>query len=153
MTATSVKQILFVCTGNTCRSPLAAALAVSVCLEDPEKWKGWQLDSAGMFAGSGSPATYEAQLAAAKLGASLDHHVSQPLTAELIENATHVYCLTQDHMRSVLALVPAAADKVSLLDPDGGDVPDPIGGTQDVYDETANVLKGMVQARLKEISS
>jgi protein arginine phosphatase len=153
MTATSVKQILFVCTGNTCRSPLAAALAVSLCLEDPENWKGWQIDSAGMFAGNGSPATYEAQLAAAKLGASLDRHVSQPLTAELVDNASHIYCLTQDHVRSVLALAPSAVGKVSLLDPNGGDVPDPIGGTQDVYDETANVLKGMVQARLKEISS
>lgn len=132
---------------------MAASLAVSRCLEDPDKWKGWVFDSAGIFAGAGSPATQEAVAAATRLGASLDRHASKPLTPEMIEEASTIYCLTQDHVRLVNSIAPDAVDKVHLLDPDGEDVDDPIGGTQDLYDQTALALDRMVRARLEELSS
>jgi protein-tyrosine phosphatase len=132
---------------------MAASLAVSHCLDDPDRWNGWMFDSAGILAGSGSPATPEARQAAGRHGGSLDHHASKPLTAEMIESSHTVYCLTQDHLRMARALAPAESDKILLLDPEGHDVPDPIGGPQEVYDQTADALDRMIRARLEEIAA
>lgn len=143
--------ILFVCTGNTCRSPMAAALAIDRFLREPHKGAGIRVLSAGISAGEGLPATPEAVEAVRRLGASMPAHRSTMLTRELIDQAGAIYCMTADHARMVLQAAPDAADRVFLLDPDGQDIPDPLGGPPHLYDETAQRIRGLVERRLQEL--
>ena len=125
--------ILFVCSGNTCRSPMAEAIARHLMAEkeqvhesDLEK-KGISILSAGAFAMPGSRATPQAVEAVQSLGADLSAHRSRPLTVELIHMADRIYTMGRSHAQAVTAMVPSAADKVQTLDPQG-DIDDPIGG-------------------------
>lgn len=136
------RRILFVCTGNTCRSPMAEGIARKL-LADREgvtvaklKKAGWDVLSAGVWAADGMKAAPEAVLAASRLGASISAHRSQKLTTELINSSDLVFCMTDRHAEGARSLSACAADKVRRL---GGraDIPDPIGAGQDVYCKTA----------------
>ena len=116
-------MILFVCTGNTCRSPLAAALV---------RARGIQADSAGIAACPGAPATPQAVRAAARRGGDLTGHRAQPVTGQLMAQADAVYA--GDLLR---ARFPAFADKVRVLSPQ---ISDPYGGDDGVYDLCAGEL-------------
>jgi protein-tyrosine phosphatase len=138
-------KLLFVCTGNTCRSPLAAALAKKMLAEragiapDQLDEHGWEVISAGLFAADGLPATPEAREAAAELGAELGPHRSRRLTPELIRSADLIFCMTGSHVEQVLGLSPEATGKVRLLGE--SDVPDPIGGGSEQYRRTARQIE------------
>ena len=93
-------MILFICTGNTCRSPLAAALARS---------RGIDAVSAGIMVYPGSPATPEAVRAAKRHGADLTQHQAQPVTEELLKKADQVWVMTPDHWDALNARPGAAA--------------------------------------------
>ncbi len=124
--------ILFVCSGNTCRSPMAEAIArkylaerMSVSPDELEN-RGISVMSAGSFAMrrcAGGRAAVEALRA---MGVDLSRHRSQALSVELVHQADFIYTMTRNHARTVVSLVPASADKVSTLDPDS-DIEDPIG--------------------------
>lgn len=107
--------------------------------------------SAGIAAGKGVPATPEAALAVSPMGVELTDHSSTPLTSEMIREADHIYGLTQSHVRAVLQMDPSAEGKVELLDPGREDIPDPIGGDQELYNQTAETLKHVIEMRLREI--
>ncbi len=107
--------------------------------------------SAGIAAGLGVPATPEAAMAVSSMGIELTDHSSRPLTAQMIQEADHIYGLTQSHVRAVLQMHPAAEGKVELLDPGREDVPDPIGADQAIYNHTAERLKELIEMRLREI--
>lgn len=147
--------MLLVCSGNTCRSPMAEGLARQMLaqarnlpLADLEA-AGVRVVSAGAFATAGAPATPEAVEALAKFGVDLTRHRSRPLTPQLIQEADVVYCMTAGHQRAVLDLVPAAADKVLPLDPNG-DIDDPLGSSPTVYQRCAEVIRRRLEQRLKE---
>lgn len=148
--------ILFVCSGNTCRSPMAAALARKVVAKklgvEPEKLeeKGVVVASAGTFAHPGARATPEGVEALKGMGADLSKHRSQPLTVELVHGADAIFTMGRGHRSAVLAMVPGAVGKTQTLDPEG-DIDDPIGSDVTVYRRLAGELEKLIERRVAEM--
>lgn len=132
--------ILIVCTGNTCRSPMAE-YALRSLLEKNRPGRV-RVKSAGTGAAAGYPATQYAQEAAKMWDLDLSPHGSQMVTPELIEEADLILTMTSRHHREVTRMSPDAAEKTFLFKkfpdnaPVGEDVEDPIGQTLDKYNET-----------------
>ncbi|MCE9587544.1 MAG: serine hydroxymethyltransferase [Verrucomicrobia bacterium] len=142
-----MKTILFVCTGNVCRSPMAEGLMKDL-LGDR---KDTIVLSAGMNAPQGAHASQPAVAALSELGIDLVTFRSQPVTEELLERCTHVFTMTRDHYRLIDLLFPEHSGKVRLLGEFtkiGGDVPDPIGQGLTTYKRCRDVIKSaLVQIR------
>ncbi|MGP1309644.1 MAG: Sua5/YciO/YrdC/YwlC family protein [Phycisphaerales bacterium] len=149
------RTLLFVCSGNTCRSPMAAAIANALARErfgdDPTE-PPVHAESAGTSAMRGGAQTPEGVRALRDLGVPVDGHESRPLTRELIEQADRVFVMTPDHLRAARGLVPDLADRIELLDPEGEAIPDPIGMDQSVYTQTAERLRDLIARRLDELA-
>ncbi len=110
-----------------------------------------QADSAGTFAGPGLPASQEGANALEAMGIPMHEHRSKPITRALLDHADPIFALTRAHIAAILEVDPTAADRVELLDPDGRDIPDPIGGPQSVYDTTARKLVEAITKRFEEM--
>jgi protein-tyrosine-phosphatase len=128
------RQILFVCTGNLCRSPMAEYIFRHRMGDDGR----WEAQSAGVFAITGSRASSQAVDVLHEWKVDLRPHRSQPLTEDLVRQSELVVVMTTGHQREVLAQFPQAAEKVHLLtsfgtDSDSPDIADPIGLSVHVY--------------------
>jgi protein-tyrosine-phosphatase len=139
-----MRLFLFVCGGNTCRSPMAAAIA-----RVEAAGRRLEIRSAGVSAVPGEPMTALARVALRSLGVPAGGHRTASLTRALVERADAVYCMTRGQRQAVLALVPDAAGKTACLDPEG-DIPDPIGQPVAAYLACARRLQGLVRRRLAE---
>ena len=145
------RKVLFVCTGNTCRSPMAAGLARNLvaerlgCRPAELAGKGVEVLSAGVFAGDGLPATDEAVAAAAERGADIAAHRSRKLTRQLIADADMVFCMTDSHVAETVRLAPELSANVRKLEA-RGDLPDPIGGGPAVYRTVAERIERALRA-------
>jgi protein-tyrosine-phosphatase len=122
-------RVLFVCTGNTCRSPFAAAVA---------RREGLEAESAGLSAFEGSTPPEDAVAVAAEYGVDLGAHRAQRLTPALLDEADVVVAMTGDHLRAI------ASDKARLLV--DADVDDPIGGGIDAYRRAYGQIESGVRA-------
>lgn len=140
-------SILFVCTGNTCRSPMAEAIARHLAENT-----NVEIGSAGVMAGAGMPASPEVDEALRSIGVAAHEHRSRPITRDMIADADLILTMTRSHAEDVLRLDPSAAGRVRPLD-EGGDIPDPIGGPQEVYNSTAAHLRELIARRLKELDA
>jgi len=133
-------KIMFVCTGNTCRSPMAEG-GMRKLLEN-KGLDGVDVFSSGTAAASGFPATQYAIEAARIWEADITGHRSRPLSSELIDIADIILTMAQSHCQEVVRIRPEAADKTYLLKNypragcDGDEVDDPIGGSLDMYNQT-----------------
>jgi protein-tyrosine-phosphatase len=150
------RTILFVCSGNTCRSPMAAAIAkseIAARLSVPFENLGSthvKAISAGVSAKVGEPMTNEAKEALRQLGFHPNGHRAQSVTAELANQAERIFCMTKAHREAVVALIPSVTVKTQCLDPNG-DIDDPIGKGLDSYLRCAGNIHGLVRMRFDEI--
>lgn len=138
------KNILFVCTGNTCRSPMAEGLFKKLAARHPE----WQAASAGTAAWYGQEASPETLRVLQVRGINLSCHESRPVTRELMETATDVYAMAESHLAALLANFPEHADKIRLVTccTDNRSIADPIGCGQSAYNSVAQQLEAALLA-------
>jgi len=137
------RMILFVCTGNICRSPMAEYLFRLRMAGH----SGWRSASAGTAAYPGEPASPAAVQVMRELGMDLTPHRSQPVDAALVRQATCIVCMAEHHRAALERYFAEARGKTFLLhefgtDPVPRDVPDPIGATATVYRRIRDEIDG-----------
>jgi len=140
--------VALVCTGNTCRSPMAAAVLEKMIRERGEADSGWRVLSAGVSAMPGAPMTPEAAAVLGHAGIEPGVHRAQPWTADLAREVDAVWALSSSHLTGVRELTPGFDGEVQLLDLDGTSVPDPIGYGQETYGRCLDVITGHLGRRL-----
>lgn len=151
----AARMILFVCTGNTCRSPLAEALAQKLlaerlhCRVEELPARGFWILSAGVAALAGSPASEESIAAAAEFGADLRGHRSRPVNPQLLMAADDVIVMTHSHLHALARRYPNMGPPPRLLCGDS-DLDDPIGSDQAVYRQCAQTILRHLERLLPE---
>ena len=120
-----MKKVLFVCTGNTCRSPMAEAV-----FNDEAKKRGldFNASSAGLFA-DGAPLSRGAHFALKQKGIEFEH-VSSTVNARMLEQSDYVFGITQNHARNLISMFPEYAEKIYSFPED---ISDPFGQSDEVY--------------------
>lgn len=147
-------KVLVVCSGNTCRSPLAAAMLADGIARQPAL-SNVRVSSAGTSAWDGSPVSEGSYLVGLERGLDLGEHRARLLTRELVNQADLILTMTAAHLQRVLDL--GGRDKAATLVEYAGaegaeDIPDPFGGDVAEYRASAGIIEKLVDpvvARLK----
>ena len=140
-----MKTLLFVCTGNTCRSPMAAALMRRLLEE--KGVTGVRCESAGLAAEEGAPASAGTVGALREAGIDLGSHRARNVTPALLGQADAIYTMSPSHAAMLAARAPACAGRIHVL---GGGIPDPYGGNIDVYRRCRDTLLAALRAVARE---
>lgn len=148
------RTILFVCTANSCRSPMAEMLCkkllaerLGCSIEDLEA-RGYNVLSAGTAALWDLGASEAAVEAMGRFGLELANHKSRPLTPGLLDDADVVFVMARHHGESIGEMYPEVADKLRMLDPTGADVRDPVGGSVELFLECAECIRRHTEANM-----
>jgi protein-tyrosine phosphatase len=149
-------NLLFVCTGNTCRSPMAEALCRKYfadkfgCNLDAVGRFGYSIASAGVAAFEAMPASCHALEVGRLKETPLEHHRSRVLTEPMIRQADLIFVMNQSHLQAVIDAVPNAETKCFCLDKSGA-IADPAGYGIDVYRACAEQIERCIQERMNEL--
>lgn len=147
--------VLFVCTANMCRSPLAEVLFREMLRQrglQPE----WQTESAGVYASIGQPATEFSRQVASERGLDLSAHRSKPVDAGRLQSADLVLVMEPVHRQALQEEFPLLADRVHVLTEvagESGPVEDPVGTTMENYRETADRLSDLLSRGFDRIQA
>ncbi len=144
--------MLVVCSGNTCRSPIASALLARSWQEEAAADPALMVPavhSAGLHAADGGPASPGAILSLAALDLDLTDHVSRPVSAAMLGEADQVLVMTYRQREELAELAPDLAAKVELFDPEGGEIEDPFGSGRSVYAACAARLADAARQRVR----
>ena len=149
-------NFLFVCTGNTCRSPMAEGIFKKYlaeklrCKVDDLERMGYKISSAGIMGTAGYPASAEAIEVCATMGIDIGAHRNQGLSKELVEESDFIFAMERTHQANVIVLEPDAESRCLLL-AGNKEIPDPIGRQQKFYENCAKLIEKAVQKRISEL--
>lgn len=151
-----MKKILFVCTGNTCRSSMAEAIANHLIKQKGLEDK-FTFISAGTCAPDGCPASENALEAVKAYNIDLSYHKAKRVSQDLVNQAELILTMTLGHKAMLKAQFPASMDKLytlyEYLGDKSRDVEDPFGGSLAVYQECAAELKSAIEALLEKLQT
>lgn len=139
-------KILFVCTGNTCRSPMAEGIFRKMVAD--KKIDNVECASAGLFAMTGDEAAQNAIRACERFKVDISAHRARRITAYILDETDKFVCMTSEHAASLSMYVPG--EKITVL---GEGVPDPYGGDLETYIKTANYIKTALELQFDDIIS
>jgi protein-tyrosine-phosphatase len=153
----SVPSILFVCSANQCRSPMAEVLFQEL-LEKRGEANDWRVESAGVWAYDGARATQNARLVMTGRGLDLEGHRSQPTSAALLKQFDAIIVMEVEHKSVLQEQHPSLADRiVTIRELVGGhgDFADPVGGSEQVYEVASEAIYDLLDRgwpRIKELT-
>ncbi len=150
----AIPEIVIICTGNTCRSPMAEAILRSKLIRQLDCEADdlpFRIHSAGIAAYPGSPAANQAIQAMDEQGIDLNDHESKQLHYQLARDADLLLTLSNSHRRAILSEWPEFENKTFVMDPDGGDIADPHGYPVEIYQACAQQIENFIDQRLPEI--
>ena len=147
-------NILFVCSGNTCRSPMAAYLGAFIKEKQYPK-SDFCFDSAGIATSDGYPATENAIAALAEWRIDCSGHRSKRFQSYMVDLADYIICMTAMHKAALIHDYPEAAEKIIVigeLSGSGRDIPDPYMGSLELYCRTRDVLAEEIRMILEKLA-